>query len=301
MTFLWFLEGIRTPFFDQLMQFITYFGQELIVIAVICTFYWCADKRFAYLLGFTYFTAGLGVQALKITFRIPRPWILDPAFTAVESALEGATGYSFPSGHTQSATCLFFPLSFYTSRLWAKFLCVLAFLMIGFSRMYLGCHTPKDVLVSMGLSLLVASVIRKFQTLLLDDARYLKLIAAFLTLLSLAAAVYSLLLLSSGTIEAKYAADCCKASGAGLGFAIGWYIERTKLNFDTRTGGILTQVLKLTAGLTAALLIKEGFSLIFGSSILAKMSEYFILVLWVIVIYPCLFQKILTRKISTAK
>ena len=59
MTFLWILEGIRTPFLDKLMQFITYFGQELIIIAVICAFYWCVDKRFAYLLGFTYFTAGL--------------------------------------------------------------------------------------------------------------------------------------------------------------------------------------------------------------------------------------------------
>lgn len=295
MTFLWILEGIRTPFLDKLMQFITYFGQELIIIAVICAFYWCVDKRFAYLLGFTYFTAGLCVQALKITFRIPRPWLLDTKFKAVESAVAGATGYSFPSGHTQSATCLFFPLSLYTSRLWAKLLCILAFLLIGFSRMYLGCHTPKDVLVSMGLSLLVASLIWKFQSLLLDDDRHLKLIAAILVCLSLATAAYSLVLHNNGAIEAKYAMDCCKAAGAGLGFSIGWYAERTKLNFDTRTGRIWMQILKLVVGLIFAFLIKEGFSLIFGSSILAKMSEYFILVLWVIVIYPCLFHRALSR------
>ena len=105
MTFLWLLEGIRTPFLDKLMQFITYFGQELIIITFICTLYWCVDKRFAYFLGFSYFTAGLAVQTLKITFRIPRPWVLDPDFHAVESTISGATGYSFPSGHTQGATC----------------------------------------------------------------------------------------------------------------------------------------------------------------------------------------------------
>ena len=170
MTFLWLLEGIRTPFLDKLMQLVTYFGQELIIIAVICTLYWCVDKRFAYLLGFTYFSAGLCVQALKITFRIPRPWILDPEFRAVESALDGATGYSFPSGHTQGATCLFFPLALRTPRLAAKILYVLAFLGIGFSRMYLGCHTPKDVLTSLALSLVIASVIWKYQAVQIGRA-----------------------------------------------------------------------------------------------------------------------------------
>lgn len=297
MTFLWLLEGIRTPFLDQLMQFITYFGQEIIIIAVICALYWCADKRFAYLLGFTYFTAGLCVQSLKITFRIPRPWVLNPDFHAVESAIPGATGYSFPSGHTQGATCLFFPLALKTRKFWTKFLCILAFLSIGFSRMYLGCHTPKDVLASMGISLLVSALILHFQGFFLDDTRHLKLIAAILAGLSLAVAAYPLILLGNGTIEVKYAADCCKAAGAGLGFAIGWYVERTRLNFDTRTGNIWSQILKLAAGLAAALIIKEGFSLLFGSSILAKMMEYLILVLWVLVIYPYLFSKLLRRNV----
>ena len=299
MTFLWLLEGIRTPFLDKLMQLITYFGQELIIIAVICVLYWCADKRFAYLLGFTYFTAGLCVQSLKITFRIPRPWILDPDFTAVKSAVPGATGYSFPSGHTQGATCLFFPLALKAQNIWCKILCILAFLSIGFSRMYLGCHTPKDVLVSMLISILVSLVIWKFQTFLLDDSRYLKQIASILALLSFAVAAYALVLKSNGTIETKYATDCCKAAGAGLGFAIGWHIERTKMNFDTHTGNIVTQILKLIIGLIIALLIKEGFSTIFGSSILAKMAEYFILVLWVLVIYPFIFSKILRRNVCS--
>lgn len=174
MTFLWLLEGIRTPFLNKLMQFITYFGQELIIIAVICTLYWCVDKRFAYLMGFTYFSAGLCVQTLKITFRIPRPWILDPDFHAVESAVPGATGYSFPSGHTQGATCLFFPLALKARQIWIKFLCILAFLMIGFSRMYLGCHTPLDVLTSMALSIIIAFVIWKFQSAILDRPEYRK-------------------------------------------------------------------------------------------------------------------------------
>ena len=112
MDFLHVLTELRTPFGEHFFQFVTYFGQEVIIIAVICTLYWCVDKRFAYQLGFTYFLAGLCVQTLKITFRIPRPWILDPSFSPVESAVPAATGYSFPSGHTQGGTCLFAPFMF---------------------------------------------------------------------------------------------------------------------------------------------------------------------------------------------
>lgn len=295
MEFLRILEGLRTPFIDKLMQFVTYFGQEILIIAVICALYWCADKRFAYQLGFTYFSAGLCVQALKITFRIPRPWVLDPGFHAVESAMPAATGYSFPSGHTQGAASLFMPLSLRMKNTWLKILCIAAFLLVGFSRMYLGCHTPKDVLVSLAVSIFFACLVWKFQKFLLDDTRYLKPIALVLAVISLSAAVYALVLKHSGIIEAKYAADCCKAAGAGLGFAAGWYIERTKLNFSTKTDHVWTQILKLTAGLLAALLIKEGFTLLFGSSILAKMVEYFILVLWVLVVYPYIFTRLKNR------
>ena len=197
MTFLWLLEGIRTPFLDKLMQFITYFGQELIIITFICTLYWCVDKRFAYFLGFSYFTAGLAVQTLKITFRIPRPWVLDPDFHAVESAISGATGYSFPSGHTQGAACLFFPLALKTRKKWVKFLCIIAFLSIGFSRMYLGCHTPKDVLVSMALSLCITLLLWKYQAQILDQETHLKWITLLLMLLAIAAAIYAYVLYSN--------------------------------------------------------------------------------------------------------
>ncbi|MGN1192845.1 MAG: phosphatase PAP2 family protein [Dorea sp.] len=298
MTFLWLLEGIRTPFLNKLMQFITYFGQELIIIAVICTLYWCVDKRFAYLMGFTYFSAGLCVQTLKITFRIPRPWVLDPDFHAVESAVPGATGYSFPSGHTQGATCLFFPLALKARQIWIKFLCILAFLMIGFSRMYLGCHTPLDVLTSMALSIIIAFVIWKFQSAILDRPEYRKKIAGILILISIAVAAFALILNKKQIIETRYALDCCKASGAGLGFAIGWYLEQTYLNFSTKSRSIAAQILKLLIGLMIALLLKEGLSLLLGTSILAKMAEYFILVLWVLIIYPYLFSKRFIRRKS---
>lgn len=292
MDFLRLLEGIRSPLFNKIFQFVTYFGQELLIIAFICTLYWCVNKRFAYILGFTYFTAGLCVQTLKITFRIPRPWIIDPNFHPVESAVPAATGYSFPSGHTQGATSLFAPIAFHTKKRILSFLCVCAFLLVGFSRIYLGVHTPKDVLVSMGISLFFAWLITHFSHILLDMECYRKRIVFCLICLAALISIYTLFLLYTDTIDYKYAADCLKACGAGIGFAVGWYIEQTYLQFDVKTKRIYTQVLKVIIGLLIALLIKSFLPFLIGESIFSKMAEYFILVLWILVLYPYCFNRV---------
>ncbi len=59
MTILRLLENIRTPFGEQFFQLLTYFGEELLVIVVICSLYWCFNKKAAYRIGLIYFTAGL--------------------------------------------------------------------------------------------------------------------------------------------------------------------------------------------------------------------------------------------------
>lgn len=293
MNFLWLLEGIRTPFLDKLMQIITYFGQETILVGVICLLYWCVNKKLAYQLGFTYFSAGLVVQTLKISFRIPRPWVLDPDFSAVKSALPGATGYSFPSGHTQGASSFFFPLSIWVKRKWLKVLCILAPLCVGFSRMYLGCHTPKDVLTALIVSAVCTWLMWHFCRFLLEDFSHSRTVFSVMLFLSAGAGIYALLLLKHGIVSEALASDCCKAAGAGMGFAVGWYLERTRIRFSTAAKNRLIQAAKFICGLVLLLVIKGGVSFILGTSIVAKILEYFILILWIIVIYPAIFQKIL--------
>src|SRR5699024_3428923 len=119
-----------------------------------CLLYWCISKALALKISFAYFLAGLTVQTLKVTFRIPRPWVLDPAFSPVESAVPAATGYSFPSVHTQSSACLYGTLGLRSSRKGLRSLFFAMVLLVGLSRMYLGCHTPWDVLASLAVSAL---------------------------------------------------------------------------------------------------------------------------------------------------
>jgi len=296
MKFLWLLSEIRNPFLDQVFQFLTYFGQETLVIAVICTLYWCVSKRFAYQLGFSYYTAGLLIQSLKITFRVPRPWILDPEFKAVKSAIPAATGYSFPSGHTQAATALYGSCAAASRKMYQKVLFVCCFLLVAFSRMYLGVHTPLDVVVSMAITLFFTWLVHHFQNILLDEKKYTGIIAIVLAAVSIAVCIYALTLLNYGIIETKYASDCCKAAGAGLGFAAGFFIERTWLDFNPGTKTAWGQILKLFTGLAATLLLKLYLPALIGKSMAARICSYFILVMWVLVIYPYFFSRFSLRR-----
>lgn len=291
MTFLEFLAQYRTSVGNLFFQSVTYLAQEVFVIVVICWMYWCSNKKLAYTLGFSYFISGLLVQGLKITFRIPRPWILNPQFKAVESAVPGATGYSFPSGHTQSITALFGTMALHTRKKAAEVLCWITIVLVGFSRMYLGCHTPKDVLTAFAVTILCTAAVYN----LLYRKDYFqgkeKKVCIVMTLLSVLLAVYAAVLHKNGTIALEYAADCAKAGGAGMAFSIGYYVEKIHVNFQMPEG-MKAKLLRFTAGLTTALVLQTGLKPVLGSSFSGAFVRYFIVVLWVVVLYPVIFTRI---------
>ena len=107
MEFLYLLENIRFPLLDKLMLLITSLGEETAFLAVAIITYWCLDKNRGYYLMTVGFIGTIFNQFLKLLCRIPRPWVKDPNFTIVEEAREAASGYSFPSGHSQSAVGTF--------------------------------------------------------------------------------------------------------------------------------------------------------------------------------------------------
>ena len=146
MQLLYALQEIRTPALDAVMQLITRLGEETVFMVVAIVVFWCVSKKGGYYLLSVGFFGALTNQFLKITFRIPRPWVLDPDFQIVESAREAATGYSFPSGHTQSAVGTFGGMARMTKVKWLRWVLIVIALLVSFSRLYLGVHFPTDVL-----------------------------------------------------------------------------------------------------------------------------------------------------------
>ena len=152
MDILYALEKIRTPFCNGVMSAVTQLGGEVIFIVAAVVVFWCVSKWEGYYLMTIAFCGTVLNQFLKLICRVPRPWVRDPNFTIVESARAEATGYSFPSGHTQNAIGLFGGMARWGGRRWVRLGLTALALVIAFSRIYLGVHTPADVGVSLVLA-----------------------------------------------------------------------------------------------------------------------------------------------------
>lgn len=114
----------------------------------------------------------------------------------------------------------------------------------------------------------------------------------------LALLIYTTALYKSGTIEFHYAQDCIKACGAGFAFAVGYYITETHISF-TPPDGTKKRILRFLVGMAVTLLLQVGLKPLIGESLPASFARYFIVVIWIVTIYPFLFSR--RQQISCGK
>ena len=293
MDFLYFLEGLRTPWLNACVAALTHLGGEMVFLVVALTVFWCVDKRQGYYLLSVGFLGTLVNQFLKITCRIPRPWDRDPHFTIVESARAEATGYSFPSGHSTSSVGTFGVLATESRRRWLRGICIALCVLIPLTRLYLGVHTPADVLVGSAIPLFFIITLRPF--VYGKNGRHLPRLLAVMLVLAAAFVVYMELFPFPANVDPDNLHSALENSytllGALIGMIIVWFTDR-KLNFPTR-GVWYAQVLKTILGLALALMVKEGMKapleILFAGHMAARAVRYCLVVLFAGIIWPLTF------------
>ena len=295
MGFLRLLAAGRTAVLDGFFSGLTYFGSELAFMAAALLMFWCIDKRQGY---YVFLVGAFGTicnQFLKLAFRIPRPWVLDPEFQIVEAARADATGYSFPSGHTQNIVGTTASLFACRKEKWVRIVCAVLMVLVPFSRMYLGVHTPLDVGVAAVIA--VALVFALYPLMERSDSRHGVMGAVLAVMLALA--VGYLLFVSLYPFPADVDAanlasgveNAWKLLGATVGMLVGWWLDVRFIPFDTRAVWYV-QLIKLVGGLALLLGIRAVLKAPLAAALGAGAGgavRYGVMVLFAAAVWPMVF------------
>ena len=295
MKVLYALESIRTPWLDTVMAVITHLGEETVFMVAALVVFWCVSKRQGYYLLVVGFAGTVLNQFLKLLCRIPRPWVLDSDFTIVESARAQATGYSFPSGHTQNAVGTFGGIARFTRRKWVRAAAVIVAVLVPLSRMYLGVHTPLDVGVAAVIA--VVLVFALYPLMERSDSRHGVIGVTLLVMLALAAGYLlfvSLYPFPADVDAANLASgveNAWKLLGATAGMLLGWWLDVKYIHFDTRAVWYV-QAIKLLGGMALLLAIRAGLKAPLAAALGAGVGgavRYAIVVLFAAAVWPMTF------------
>ena len=303
MEFLYLLEKIRLPGLNEFMLTITTLGEETAFLVIGLLVFWCFNKKWGYYVMSVGFSGSILSQFMKILCRIPRPWKLDGNFTILEQARDAATGYSFPSGHTQSAVGTLGAVAACTRKRWIQAICITLAVLVGFSRMYIGVHTPADVLVGAALSVVLILVL---YPLFFGKSDLTQWVLTGVCLLSIAYLTFMELYPFAPDTDTDNLASATKNAytllGASAGLALVYPLERRLVKFEEQAP-FPAQILKFVLGLAVVLAVKEGLraplDAIFAGHLAARSVRYLLIVFVAGFLWPMTFR--LFNKIGCKK
>ena len=222
------------------MTFLGEINTALVLLAVI---YWCLDKEFGTYLLMGWSGNRLVNGVLKVTFCAYRPWIRDARVIPYGNMIETATGYSFPSGHTMNAASLYGGTAVRRDMPRAlRAALLLVVVLIAFSRMFMGVHTPQDVIIGAAAGMTVMYLTYRMMEYLKKHPGKDRLIVLTGLILAAAVAVYAAFKSYPADYDAagklivdgaKMANDTFKGVGWCSAFLAGWILERRYAGFST--------------------------------------------------------------------
>ena len=279
-----FFQSHATPLLDHIAEALTMLGEPGIYILIITLFFWGISKRAGICITFALSVSTFFNSLIKIAIKAPRPFEAMPGLQG--KRLETATGYSFPSGHTQGAASFYTSVFLLFKKRVIRIFCTLAIILVGVSRVYLGVHWPKDVLagwvLGIGLAWFLTGVINKkwdnkakLQGLMITCLSIVASTVIFMTLIEL--------FQYKGSVKIQ---DFFKNSGLLLGTFGGFVLEVRIFDFDAAKGSISRKAVRIILGYTGIILIQGGLKLLFPDYFLFHMLRYGIIGFWITFLLP---------------
>ena len=213
-------------------------------IAMLCMLYWVLDRKGGKKLLLCFALGNIVNGFLKLTFCVYRPWIRDARILPYGDSKVTATGYSFPSGHSTMATSCFGGIGYWLKKHGQKVLTIIFWLLVLcvlFARNYLGVHTPQDVIVGFGATLLMMFLASKIESWTDKDIKRDKIFLIVGIIICIALVLYyelkpyPLAYLEDGSLLVdpnKMKGDSYQGIGLISSYVICRYFERRGFDFE---------------------------------------------------------------------
>lgn len=268
------IQSVASPALDIIFEIITVLGEELFLLPAAALIFWCINKELGYWICWCAAEGNLTVNSVKGIFKVERPIGYEGIRTL---RAETATGYSFPSGHTQASANFFTAIAKAVNR---KRFWTLAFvlpLLVGISRMYLGCHWPMDVGVSYVAGICLPLILWLFYRKFAHHKALMFLISAL---------VFAPFCFMQGDI-----ADFWKSFGFAIGIAAAAFIETRYINFSVE-GTVKQKTLRFVLGLLVIIAVYALPKLLLPANNVTAFVRYFIIPIAAMDVWPAIFKKL---------
>jgi undecaprenyl-diphosphatase len=298
------LRNATGGIFDEFFNAISKFAVDVLPFFPFVIF-WGVDKKWGYIFLTNHWMGEVINGVIKLTVCAYRPWIRSELIEPAGDSKVAATGYSFPSGHTRTATTNYGTAFVWQKdkRRWLAVLCVVLIALTGFSRNLLGVHTPQDVAVAMIESVIVIFAVLKVYEKVKGNEQAIDILTAVGVLFVDAALIhiqvkpYPMDYDAAGNLLVdpnKMQNDCFKACGAFLGFLMGSFVERHYIHFEIPVGSKNLPAL-VAIGVAIAFGWKEWFG---PATVVAALGSHwgnflarFLMLIFAMCIWPIVIRK----------
>ena len=308
-----FLQGLDKGMYP-VMAAITWLGTEYFYMLIMTVIYWCVDTTLGLRFGLILMLSDSFKSFFKVLFHTPRPYWID---TRVQ-ALAVESSFGMPSGHSLTATSIWGVFAATVKRK-SYWLAAAIILLMGISRMYLGIHFLRDVLLGWLIGALILALFIYFEKPVVDWFTHLTLglrLAAALAsaLLMIAAGMAVHAVTAEWAMPAAWAANALAAapgepfdpldmegiftvSGTWFGMTAGLALLASGIGGHDPGGPLQTKIFRYLFGAAGLGVIYLGLGLLFPDtqdllSFVLRFVRYSLVGFWAIWLAPLIFVKI---------
>ena len=284
-----FFQSIRNPILNALFLILTISTEAPVIIIMTAIMYWCVNKKYGQKLLFALIPNIVINTGIKEFVKAPRPI----GTAGLESLrVSTATGYSFPSGHTQTATTFWTSLIIIFRQKWMYILGSVMILGVGVSRLYLGVHWPIDVICGWIFGIFFTVIFTKIFDIVDKNKKYKLLLLMLVPFI-----IFIFIVKSESYI---------KIFGLLVGLVLGYIIEDNFIKFntivdykkqanfssnvDTNKDYIVKSAYRFILGIFTLLLVYLTLKYIMPENTLFNFIRYLIVSLYAVAGVPALFK-----------